>query len=86
MARHKGVDIDSRELYLLMQSVALAMQILRGKNNRDSEDLREADDLWLKLEDWWDSLSVRERRAGSSPSPFNVRGLADADAGYPERR
>ncbi len=73
-----GVNIEARELFILLESLSLAMDVL--KKDRDYRDmpredyveLSEAHDLWLKLEETWDRLSPRERKFAAAAA-FDVR-------------
>jgi hypothetical protein len=76
--RRKSLNIGPRELFLMMESLALSMDVLKGSSDyfdMPKDRLRqhnEAHDLFLELEEVWDSMSDRDREAGAG-EPFNVR-------------
>jgi hypothetical protein len=75
--RKKGMHIGPRELFIMLESLALSMDVLKGGRSYHDvppEILRqhnEAHDLFLQFEEVWDSLSDRDRKAATEP--FDVR-------------
>ena len=80
MPRGKAFDIEPRELFVILQSLGAAMDLLKGGRSYDDiprEVIRqhnEAGELFLKLEEVWDRLSDKDR-AEAAAKPFDPRRL-----------
>lgn len=62
--RSAGIHIGPREMFLMMQGLTLLK--VQRRSEGDHAEANEAEDLWLELEEHWDRLPAKDRRAGAT--------------------